>query len=134
MAPPPQVCAGMSSPGGASSAYPLHVLVWNNDYRRLDEELQDQVTGCPGPEGAAELFLVAPKRACATVRGLVPLAHCCAREEHPGGTAQERSLGLRDPCTSLPVYLWCGSDGRRRRNMFSCQILNVGFPSVKLCS
>ncbi|KAF2987070.1 hypothetical protein EK904_005125 [Melospiza melodia maxima] len=32
----------MSSPGGASGAFPLHVLVWNNDYRRLDEELQEQ--------------------------------------------------------------------------------------------
>jgi len=34
----------MSSPGRASDAFPLHVLVWNNEYRRLDEELQDQVT------------------------------------------------------------------------------------------
>lgn len=43
-----QVCGMMSSPGRASSAFPLHVLVWNNDYRRLDEELQDKVTGTPG--------------------------------------------------------------------------------------
>lgn len=42
-----QVCGMMSSPGRASSAFPLHVLVWNNDYRRLDEELQDKVTGVP---------------------------------------------------------------------------------------
>ena len=45
--PLPQVCGMMSSPGRASSAFPLHVLVWNNDYRRLDEELQDKVTGVP---------------------------------------------------------------------------------------
>lgn len=77
----------MSSPGGASSAFPLHVLVWNNDYRRLDEELQDQVTGQPGSEGAAG-GAGGPKRAFAIVRGLVPLAHCCAREKHPGGTAR----------------------------------------------
>lgn len=42
-----QVCGMMSSPGRASSAYPLHVLVWNNDYRRLDVELQDKVTNTP---------------------------------------------------------------------------------------
>lgn len=59
----------MSSPGGASSAFPLHVLVWNNDYRRLDEQLQDQVTGGPGPAGAAGEGLVALKE-------LVP--HCGA--------------------------------------------------------
>lgn len=46
--PLPQVRAVMSSPGRASSAYPLHVLVWNNDYRRLDEELQDKVSETPG--------------------------------------------------------------------------------------
>ncbi|OXB62173.1 hypothetical protein ASZ78_015355 [Callipepla squamata] len=41
----------MSSPGRASSAFPLHVLVWNNEYRRLDEELQEQVTAAlPGRE------------------------------------------------------------------------------------
>lgn len=34
----------MSSPGRASSAFPLHVLVWNNEYRQLDEKLQEQVT------------------------------------------------------------------------------------------
>lgn len=39
-----QVCGMMSSPGRASSAFPLHLLVWNNEYRRLDEELQEQVT------------------------------------------------------------------------------------------
>lgn len=80
----PQVCAGMSSPGGAGSAFPLHVLVWNNDYRRLDEELQDQVTGGSGAAGAA----AGPKRGFATVRGSVPLARCCAREKRPGGTAR----------------------------------------------
>lgn len=99
----------MSSPGGASSAFPLHVLVWNNDYRRLDEELQEQVTGARGSWGAA-----GPR---------------CAREKRPGGPARS----LRDLCISLPVYLWCGSDVRRCRNIFLCQILNVGFLSVKLC-
>lgn len=46
----------MSCPGRASSAFPLHVLVWNNDYRRLDEELRDQVTRAPetGGLGAPE--------------------------------------------------------------------------------
>lgn len=77
----------MSSPGEASSAFPLHVLVWNNDYRRLDEELQDQVTGGLGPEGAAG-GPAGPKTACATVQGLVVLARCCTREKHPGGTAR----------------------------------------------
>lgn len=50
----------MSSPGEASSAFPLHVLVWNNDYRRLDEELQDQVTGARALRGLLG-GLVAPK-------------------------------------------------------------------------
>lgn len=34
--------AAMSSPGGA---FPLHALVWNNDHRRLDQELHGQVRG-----------------------------------------------------------------------------------------
>ncbi|NWH78974.1 AN13A protein, partial [Piaya cayana] len=56
----------MSSPGRASSAFPLHVLVWNNDYRRLDEELQDKVMGTHGERGAG-----GPKRACAVLHEAV---------------------------------------------------------------
>lgn len=41
--------AAMSSPGGA---FPLHALVWNNDHRRLDQELHGQVRGAGGA-GAA---------------------------------------------------------------------------------
>lgn len=42
--------------------------------------------------------------------------------------------GLEGSLCSLPVYLWCGSDVHKCRNMLSCQVLNAGFLSVKLCS
>ncbi|XP_044785988.2 ankyrin repeat domain-containing protein 13A isoform X2 [Bubalus bubalis] len=32
----------MSSPRDASGDFPLHLLVWNNDYRQLEKELRDQ--------------------------------------------------------------------------------------------
>lgn len=35
----------MSSPHDASGDFPLHLLVWNNDYRQLEKELRDQVRG-----------------------------------------------------------------------------------------
>ncbi|KAF4011659.1 hypothetical protein G4228_004028 [Cervus hanglu yarkandensis] len=34
----------MSSPHDASGDFPLHLLVWNNDYRQLEKELRDQIT------------------------------------------------------------------------------------------
>lgn len=37
----------MSSLGEASSKFPLHVLVWNNDYRQLDKELEGKVKWAP---------------------------------------------------------------------------------------
>lgn len=33
----------MSSTRDASSRFPLHLLVWNNDYRQLEKELRGQV-------------------------------------------------------------------------------------------
>ncbi|KAJ8798858.1 hypothetical protein J1605_000015 [Eschrichtius robustus] len=38
----------MSSARDASGHFPLHVLVWNNDYRQLEKELQGQVRGEAG--------------------------------------------------------------------------------------
>ncbi|KAK2102577.1 hypothetical protein P7K49_020244 [Saguinus oedipus] len=35
----------MSSVCDAGDHYPLHLLVWNNDYRQLEKELQGQVRG-----------------------------------------------------------------------------------------
>jgi hypothetical protein len=33
----------MSSARDTSSRFPLHLLVWNNDYEQLEKELRDQV-------------------------------------------------------------------------------------------
>lgn len=33
----------MSSERDTSSRFPLHLLVWNNDYRQLEKELRGQV-------------------------------------------------------------------------------------------
>lgn len=35
----------MSSARDISAHFPLHLLVWNNDYRQLEKELRGQVRG-----------------------------------------------------------------------------------------
>lgn len=44
----------MSAARDSSGHFPLHLLVWNNDYRQLERELRDQVRGGAGPAGAGE--------------------------------------------------------------------------------
>lgn len=57
----------MSSPRDASGDFPLHLLVWNNDYRQLEKELRDQVRGrgegLTPARGAGESGIVTPPRA-----------------------------------------------------------------------
>lgn len=38
----------MSSTRDNSGHFPLHLLVWNNDYRQLEKELRGQVRGGAG--------------------------------------------------------------------------------------
>lgn len=44
----------MSAASDSSGHFPLHLLVWNNDYRQLERELRDQVRGGAGPGGGGE--------------------------------------------------------------------------------
>ncbi|KAI4536347.1 hypothetical protein MG293_013739 [Ovis ammon polii] len=47
----------MSSPRDASGDFPLHLLVWNNDYRQLEKELRDQNVEALDPRGRTLLHL-----------------------------------------------------------------------------
>lgn len=103
----------MSSPGRASSAFPLHVLVWNNDYKRLNEELQDQVTAVPGWQrgwsGAGS-----PKRACVQSG---PWCPSLLGRNNLDGTSRCVCWAC-GVAVLLYLLIWgYGSDVRRGRNM-----------------
>lgn len=46
----------MSSSRDASDHFPLHLLVWNNDYRQLEKELRGQVRNGAGGLGWSSRF------------------------------------------------------------------------------
>lgn len=96
--PPPRlVCAGMSSPGGASSAFPLHVLVWNNDYRRLDEELRDQDVDQRDPRGRTLLHLAVSLGYIESAKVLLQHKADVTKENAQGWTVLHEAVSTGDP-------------------------------------
>ncbi|XP_062360186.1 ankyrin repeat domain-containing protein 13A isoform X2 [Cinclus cinclus] len=91
------VCAGMSSPGGASSAFPLHVLVWNNDYRRLDEELQDQDVDQRDPRGRTLLHLAVSLGYIESAKVLLQHKADVTKENAQGWTVLHEAVSTGDP-------------------------------------
>ncbi|NWV30208.1 AN13A protein, partial [Origma solitaria] len=89
-----QVCPGMS---GASSAFPLHVLVWNNDYRRLDEELQDQDVDQRDPRGRTLLHLAVSLGYIESAKVLLQHKADVTKENAQGWTVLHEAVSTGDP-------------------------------------
>ncbi|NXU42162.1 AN13A protein, partial [Drymodes brunneopygia] len=87
----------MSSPGGASSAFPLHVLVWNNDYRRLDEELQDQDVDQQDPRGRTLLHLAVSLGYIESAKVLLQHKADVTKENAQGWTVLHEAVSTGDP-------------------------------------
>ncbi|NWR08219.1 AN13A protein, partial [Paradoxornis webbianus] len=87
----------MSSPGEASSAFPLHVLVWNNDYRRLDEELQDQDVDQRDPRGRTLLHLAVSLGYIESVKVLLQHKADVTKENAQGWTVLHEAVSTGDP-------------------------------------
>ncbi|NWS88456.1 AN13A protein, partial [Toxostoma redivivum] len=87
----------MSSPGGASSAFPLHVLVWNNDYRRLDEELQDQDVDQRDPRGRTLLHLAVSLGYIESAKVLLQHKADVTKENAQGWTVLHEAVSTGDP-------------------------------------
>ncbi|XP_066055597.1 ankyrin repeat domain-containing protein 13A isoform X2 [Chamaea fasciata] len=87
----------MSSPGEASSAFPLHVLVWNNDYRRLDEELQDQDVDQRDPRGRTLLHLAVSLGYIESAKVLLQHKADVTKENAQGWTVLHEAVSTGDP-------------------------------------
>ncbi|NWT74329.1 AN13A protein, partial [Prunella himalayana] len=87
----------MSSSGGASSAFPLHVLVWNNDYRRLDEELQDQDVDQRDPRGRTLLHLAVSLGYIESAKVLLQHKADVTKENAQGWTVLHEAVSTGDP-------------------------------------
>ncbi|NXE66941.1 AN13A protein, partial [Calcarius ornatus] len=87
----------MSSPGGASSAFPLHVLVWNNDYRRLDEELQEQDVDQRDPRGRTLLHLAVSLGYIESAKVLLQHKADVTKENAQGWTVLHEAVSTGDP-------------------------------------
>ncbi|NXK60406.1 AN13A protein, partial [Sylvietta virens] len=87
----------MSSPGEPSSAFPLHVLVWNNDYRRLDEELQDQDIDQRDPRGRTLLHLAVSLGYIESAKVLLQHKADVTKENAQGWTVLHEAVSTGDP-------------------------------------
>ncbi|NXU79071.1 AN13A protein, partial [Oreotrochilus melanogaster] len=87
----------MSSPGRASTAFPLHVLVWNNDYRRLDEELQDKDVDQRDPRGRTLLHLAVSLGYLESAKVLLQHKADVTKENAQGWTVLHEAVSTGDP-------------------------------------
>ncbi|NWR29999.1 AN13A protein, partial [Tachuris rubrigastra] len=87
----------MSSPGRAGSAFPLHVLVWNNDYRRLEQELQDKDVDQRDPRGRTLLHLAVSLGYIESARVLLQHKADVTKENAQGWTVLHEAVSTGDP-------------------------------------
>ncbi|XP_021268778.1 ankyrin repeat domain-containing protein 13A isoform X2 [Numida meleagris] len=93
----PYVRGMMSSPGRASSAFPLHVLVWNNEYRQLDEELQEQDVDQRDPRGRTLLHLAVSLGYIESAKVLLKHKADVTKENAQGWTVLHEAVSTGDP-------------------------------------
>ncbi|NXG07226.1 AN13A protein, partial [Sakesphorus luctuosus] len=84
----------MSAPG---SAFPLHVLVWNNDYRRLEQELQDKDVEQQDPRGRTLLHLAVSLGYVESARVLLQHRADVTKENAQGWTVLHEAVSTGDP-------------------------------------
>ena len=82
---------------GASDAFPLHVLVWNNEYRRLDEELQDQDVDQRDPRGRTLLHLAVSLGYIESAKVLLQHKADVTKENAQGWTVLHEAISTGDP-------------------------------------
>ncbi|XP_019362882.1 PREDICTED: ankyrin repeat domain-containing protein 13A [Gavialis gangeticus] len=87
----------MSSLGKASSKYPLHVLVWNNDYRRLDAELREQDVDQRDPRGRTLLHLAVSLGYIESAKVLLRHKADVTKENAQGWTVLHEAVSTGDP-------------------------------------
>ncbi|XP_075754970.1 ankyrin repeat domain-containing protein 13A isoform X1 [Pelodiscus sinensis] len=87
----------MSSLGKASSRFPLHVLVWNNDYRQLDKELDGKDVDQRDPRGRTLLHLAVSLGYIESVKVLLRHKADVTKENAQGWTVLHEAVSTGDP-------------------------------------
>ncbi|XP_043354162.1 ankyrin repeat domain-containing protein 13A isoform X5 [Dermochelys coriacea] len=87
----------MSSLGEASSKFPLHVLVWNNDYRQLDKELEGKDVDQHDPRGRTLLHLAVSLGYIESAKVLLRHKADVTKENAQGWTVLHEAVSTGDP-------------------------------------
>ncbi|NP_001088043.1 ankyrin repeat domain 13A L homeolog [Xenopus laevis] len=87
----------MSSTEEPPSDYPLHALVWTNDYRRLESELQDKDVEQLDPRGRTPLHLAVSLGHLETARVLLRHKADVTKENRDGWTVLHEAVSTGDP-------------------------------------
>uniref|UniRef100_A0A8D2IED5 Ankyrin repeat domain 13A n=1 Tax=Urocitellus parryii TaxID=9999 RepID=A0A8D2IED5_UROPR len=87
----------MSSTGDASSHFPLHLLVWNNDYRQLEKELRGQNVEALDPRGRTLLHLAVSLGHLESARVLLRHKADVTKENGQGWTVLHEAVSTGDP-------------------------------------
>uniref|UniRef100_A0A452FKN5 Ankyrin repeat domain 13A n=1 Tax=Capra hircus TaxID=9925 RepID=A0A452FKN5_CAPHI len=87
----------MSSPRDASGDFPLHLLVWNNDYRQLEKELRDQNVEALDPRGRTLLHLAVSLGHLESARVLLRHKADVTKENRDGWTVLHEAVSTGDP-------------------------------------
>ncbi|XP_014443093.1 ankyrin repeat domain-containing protein 13A isoform X2 [Tupaia chinensis] len=87
----------MSSARDASSHYPLHLLVWNNDYRQLEKELRGQNVEALDPRGRTLLHLAVSLGHLESARVLLRHKADVTKENRQGWTVLHEAVSTGDP-------------------------------------
>ncbi|XP_047616068.1 ankyrin repeat domain-containing protein 13A isoform X3 [Phacochoerus africanus] len=87
----------MSSAHDASRHFPLHLLVWNNDYRQLEKELRGQNVEALDPRGRSLLHLAVSLGHLESARVLLRHKADVTKENREGWTVLHEAVSTGDP-------------------------------------
>ncbi|KAM9118539.1 ankyrin repeat domain-containing protein 13A isoform 1-T1 [Pangshura tecta] len=87
----------MSSPCEARSKFPLHVLVWNNDYKQLDKELEGKDVDQRDPRGRTLLHLAVSLGYIESAKVLLRHKADVTKENAQGWTVLHEAVSTGDP-------------------------------------
>ncbi|KAI5133442.1 ankyrin repeat domain-containing protein 13A isoform X1 [Manis pentadactyla] len=87
----------MSSARDASGRFPLHLLVWNNDYRQLEKELRGQNVEALDPRGRTLLHLAVSLGHLESARVLLRHKADVTKENREGWTVLHEAVSTGDP-------------------------------------
>ncbi|XP_036304649.1 ankyrin repeat domain-containing protein 13A isoform X2 [Pipistrellus kuhlii] len=87
----------MSAARDASGHFPLHLLVWNNDYRQLERELRDQNVEAVDPRGRTLLHLAVSLGHLESARVLLRHKADVTKENREGWTVLHEAVSTGDP-------------------------------------